>query len=146
MNETTHRMTESGKPPTASQVEEWIGTKPYKFWKYLTQLIGQSYPNLFTPEWLFGGKKHGWSLRYKKGKSFCTFIPERNHFSILIVFGAEERAKVEAIRDELSTRTRQDYEKATTYHDGKWLLLTVDAGDVLADVEKLLAVKRKPKL
>jgi hypothetical protein len=43
-------------------------------------------------------------------------------------------------------RTRKDYEKATTYHDGKWLFLTVDAGDVLADVEKLLAVKREPKI
>jgi hypothetical protein len=139
-------MTESGKPPTPSQVEEWIGKKPYKFWKRLTQLIEQSYPSLFTPEWLFGGKKHGWSLRYKKGKSFCTFIPERNRFSILIVLGAEERAKVEAIRNELSMRTRKDYEKATTYHDGKWLFLTVDAGDVLADVEKLLAVKREPKI
>ena len=146
MNKTTHRMTESGKPPTASQVEEWLGKRAYKHWKGVTQLTEQNYPNLFTPEWLFGGKKHGWSLRYKKGKSFCTFIPERNRFLILIVFGAEERAKVEAILDELSTRTREDYEKATTYHDGKWLLLTVDAGKVLGDVEKLLAVKRKPKI
>jgi Protein of unknown function (DUF3788) len=146
MDETTHRMTELGKPPTASQVEEWIGKKYYRFWQRVTQLIEQNYPNMFTPEWLFGGKKHGWSLRFKKGKSFCTFIPERNRFSILIVFGTEERAKVEAIHDNLSKRAWEDYMKATTYHDGKWLLLTVDAEDVLADVEKLLAVKRKPKL
>ena len=139
-------MTELGKPPTASQVEEWIGKKSYRFWQRVTQLIEQNYPNMFTPEWLFGGKKHGWSLRFKKGKSFCTFIPERNRFSILIVFGTDERAKVEAIHDDLSKRAWEDYMKATTYHDGKWLLLTVDAGDVLADVEKLLAVKRKPKL
>jgi hypothetical protein len=146
MDETTHRMTELGKPPTASQVEEWIGKKYYRFWQRVTQLIEQNYPNMFTPEWLFGGKKHGWSLRFKKGKSFCTFIPERNRFSILIVFGTEERAKVKAIHDDLSKRAWEDYMKATTYHDGKWLLLTVDAEDVLADVEKLLAVKRKPKL
>jgi len=139
-------MTELGKPPTASQVEEWIGKKYFRFWQRATQLIEQNYPNMFTPEWLFGGKKHGWSLRFKKGKSFCTFIPERNRFSILIVFGTEERAKVEAIKDDLSKHAWEDYMKATTYHDGKWLLLTVDAEDVLADVEKLLAVKRKPKL
>ncbi len=139
-------MTESEKPPTASQVEEWIGKKSYKFWQRVTKLIEQNYPNIYTPEWLFGGKKHGWSLRYKKGKSFCTFIPERNNFSILIVFGTEERVKVEAIRDELSKRVWEGYEKATTYHDGKWLLLTIDAEDVLADMEKLLTVKRNPKL
>jgi hypothetical protein len=96
-------------------------------------------------DWLFGGKKHGWSLRYKKGKSFCTLIPEKNRFAIQIVFGAEEREKVEAIRDELSARTQADYDRAKTYHDGKWLLLTVDADDVVADVERLLAVKRNPK-
>lgn len=145
MNETIHRMTESGKP-TASQVEAWIGKKPYQFWQRLSQFIEQDYPNVFTPEWLFGGKKHGWTLRYKKGKSFCTFIPERSHFSILIVFGAEERANVDAIRDELSPRTRKDYDQATTYHDGKWLRLTIDGESVLADVEKLLAVKRKSKI
>jgi hypothetical protein len=138
-------MTESGKP-TASQVEAWIGKKPRKFWQRVAQFIEQNYPNVFTSEWLFGGKKHGWMLRYKKGRSFCTFIPERNHFSILIVLGAEERAKVEAIRDELSPRTRKDYDQATTYHDGKWLRLTVDAEDVFADVEKLLAVKRTSKI
>jgi hypothetical protein len=138
-------MTESGKP-TASQVEAWIGKKPYQFWQRLSQFIEQDYPNVFTPEWLFGGKKHGWTLRYKKGKSFCTFIPERSHFSILIVFGAEERANVDAIRDELSPRTRKDYDQATTYHDGKWLRLTIDGESVLADVEKLLAVKRKSKI
>jgi hypothetical protein len=138
-------MTESGKP-TASQVEAWIGKKPYQFWQRVSQFIEQDYPNVFTPEWLFGGKKHGWTLRYKKGKSFCTFIPERSHFSILIVFGAEERANVDAIRDELSPRTRKDYDQATTYHDGKWLRLTIDGESVLADVEKLLAVKRKSKI
>jgi hypothetical protein len=139
-------MTEPGEHPTASQVEAWVGKKSYAFWERVTHFIEQNYPDMFTPEWLFGGKKHGWSLRYKKGRSFCTFIPERNHFSILIVFGAEERAKVETILEELSTRTRGYYERATTSHDGKWLLLTVDADNILADVEKLLAIKREPKL
>jgi len=146
MSETSLRMTEPSKPPTCTQIEGWIGKKAYGFWTRVTKLIEQNYPNVFTPEWLFGGKKHGWSLRCKKGKSFCTLIPERNRFLLLIVFGAEERAKVVAIRHELSSRTRKDYDKATTYHDGKWLLLTVDAGNIFNDVEKFLVVKRKPKI
>ena len=138
-------MTASEKPPTPSQVADWIGRDAYGFWKRVTQLIEQNYPGVFSPQWLFGGKKHGWSLRYKKGKSFCTLIPEKNRFVIQIVFGAEERAKVETIRDKLSSRTQKEYDKATTYHDGKWLLLSVDTGRVVDDVERLLAVKRKPK-
>jgi hypothetical protein len=98
---------------------------------------------VFSPEWLFGGKKHGWTLRYKKGKSFCTLIPEKNRFAIQLVFGAEERAKVEAMRTELSPQTRRQYDKAPTFHDGKWLFLTVDSDLVVDDVQRLLAAKRR---
>jgi len=45
---------------------------------------------------------------------------------LLIVFGTEERAKVETIKKDLSRDIRKAYDEATTYHDGKWLLLTLD--------------------
>ena len=51
---------------------------------------------------------------------------------------------MKTIRDELSAQTRKDYDEATTYHDGKWLLLTVDGDKMVDDVERLLAVKRRP--
>jgi hypothetical protein len=101
-------MTKPGKSPTPIQIAAWIGRDAYGFWKRVIQLIEQNYPNVFTPDWLFGGMKHGWALRYKKGKSFCTLIPEKNRFAIQIVFGAEERLKMETIRDELSARTRKE--------------------------------------
>lgn len=144
MDEVNLRMTERGIPPTPEQVEAWIGSDAYGFWTQVTRLIEQTYPDVFTPEWLFGGKKHGWSLRYKKGKSFCTLVPERQRFALLIVFGAEERARVETIRQELSARTLGEYDAAETYRDGKWLLLNVDTAERVADVERLLLVKRRP--
>ncbi len=145
MDETNPHIVDPGAPPTDSQVEAWLGDQAYAFWKRVVQFIDQNYPNVFSPEWLFGGKKHGWSLRYKKSKSFCTLIPEKNRCAILIVFGAEERARVETIRGELSERTREGYDGATTYHDGKWLVFTVDNDETLRDVERLLAAKRKPR-
>lgn len=108
VNESNLRMTKPGKSPTPIQIAAWIGRDAYGFWKRVIQLIEQNYPNVFTPDWLFGGMKHGWALRYKKGKSFCTLIPEKNRFAIQIVFGAEERLKMETIRDELSARTRKE--------------------------------------
>jgi len=145
MNESGNRMTQPDKPPTDSEIVEWVGNKAHRYWKNVTQLIEQIYPDVFTPDWLFGGKKHGWSLRYKKSKSFCTLIPEKNRFALQIVFGAEERAKVEAIKDSLSQHTQKEYDKATTYHDGKWLLLAVNSDRDVEDIMQLLAVKRKPK-
>lgn len=139
------RMTQAGNAPTDTEVAEWLGAEAYRYWERLKLLVEREYPNVFTPEWLFGGKKHGWGLRYKKSKSFCTFIPERGRFSLLIVFGAEEREKVESMRCRLSARTRKDYDDATTYHDGKWVRLTVDSPAIVEDVQQLLVLKRKPK-
>ena len=52
---------------------------------------------------------------------------------------------METMREKLSSRAQKEYDKATTYHDGKWLFLSVDTDKVVDDVERLLAVKRKPK-
>ncbi len=139
------RMTRPGGPPNHSEVAAWIGENAFDYWKHVTCLIDRNYRNVFVPEWLFGGKKHGWSLRYKKSKSFCTLVPEKNRLAVLIIFGKEERQKVEAVKDQLSASTQHEYDKATTYHDGKWVLLTIDSDAVVKDLELLLLVKRRPK-
>ena len=146
MTELNSRITQHGNPPSDSEIAAWVGEEAYVYWKHVTRLIEEDYPKVFTPEWLFGGKKHGWSLRYKKGKSFCTFVPERNRFALLIVFGTEERKSVESIRDTLSAQTLKEYDDAPTYHDGKWVLVAVDSMTVIEDVHRLLWVKRRPKI
>ena len=138
------RLTDPTFPPTPDQVESWLGKRAGGFWVRVADWIARNYPGVFEPEWLFGGKKHGWALRYKKSKPLCTFVPEKGRFQLLIVFGAGERAKVEAIRAELSERTRADYDAATVYHDGKWLLLPVNRKEAVADIERLLSLKRRP--
>lgn len=139
------RMTQKDKPPSESEIREWIGSEACQYWQKMTKWIEQDYPGIFAPEWLYGGQKHGWSLRYKKSRSFCTFIPEKNRFSLLIVFGREERAKVESLKDRLSRQTRKEYDQAKTFADGKWMLLSCDSDRVCQDVQLLLTVKRKPK-
>ena len=145
MNENNSRLTEPGSPPTPVQSEAWLGKKAFDYWRQVEQMIAERYPGVFVPEWLYGGKKHGWSVRYKKSKSFCTMIPEKGRCLLMIVFGREERAKVDNIRNELSARVQKAYDEATTYHDGKWLLLNINNKTMLADAETLLVVKRKPK-
>jgi hypothetical protein len=145
MSKSGQRMLDGGKEPSASDVSKWVGATNYKRWMQIIKFIEANYPDVFTPDWLFAGKKHGWWLRFKKSKSFCALIPERGRVMIQIVFGADERKKVESILHELISHAREDYKKATTYHDGKWLFMTVDSNKVVADVERLLAIKRKPK-
>jgi hypothetical protein len=59
------RMIRPGRPPTNSEVAAWIGKHAFEYWKKISSLIDRKYPGVFVPEWLYGGKKHGWSLRYK---------------------------------------------------------------------------------
>ncbi len=145
MTEVSSRMTAPQGPPNDSEIAEWMGEEGFQYWNRIKEMIAKNYPNLFAPEWLFGGKKHGWSLRYKKGRSFCTLIPEKNRCALVMVFGSEEREKVEPMKHMLSLKSREEYESAVTYHDGKWVRLTVDSETVFEDVRLLLAVKRKPK-
>lgn len=138
-------MVDRSKTPDPQSVAAWIGADNYQRWAAALRFIETNYPDVFQPEWLFGGKQHGWSLRFKKSKSFCTLIPELNQFRLLMVFGAEERQKAEAILPELGSHVREDYLAAATYHDGKWLAVAVDSDEVFTDVQRLLAIKRKPK-
>lgn len=146
MSESSPRLNEPGSPPTPGQLESWLGKKAFGFWRQVEKIIAEKHPGVFAPEWLYGGKKHGWSVRYKKSKSFCTMIPEKGRCLLMIVFGREERAKVDAVHRNLSARVQKAYDEATTYHDGKWLLLEIDNKTALADAEMLLTVKRKPSV
>ena len=130
-------------PPSENELEVFLGKRAYGYWKNLSSWISDNYPGVFSPEWLFGGKKNGWYLRYKKSKSFCQFVPRQKKFIILIVFGTKERDEIEKMTDDLNPTTKSEYDKASTYHDGKWLYLPVENKDVVRDAQKLLSTKRK---
>ena len=145
METETDRITDSANFPDAKKIKNWIGTEAFACWRRLEDWIDQKYPGIFSPQWIYGGKKHGWVLRYKKNKSFCSFVPEKNCFKLLIVFGTQEREKTEKILNILSQNTQKEYKQAATYHDGKWLLLTVDCVKIIEDIKTLLTLKRKPR-
>jgi len=138
-------MLDGAKEPDAGSVQQWIGARNYKRWTRLLEFIEENYPGVFAPDWIFGGRKYGWGLRFKKSKSFCTLLPERNRFLVQIVFGGEERERAEEVLTELSPGVRDAYRNATTYHDGKWLAVVVDNNEVLDDIKRLLAIKRRPR-
>ena len=146
MTETRERMVDKTVQPDGDTVSRWIGPEYFKRWQNLVKHIEDTYPGVFPPdEWLDAGKKHGWRLLFKKSKSFCTLIPERNRFTIQIVLGREKREKTEPVLPELQLYIRDIYASATTYHDGKWLFVIPDSDEIIEDVKRLLAIKRPPK-
>ena len=139
------RITDKSAPPDDSAVRQWIGADAFEHWATLRTWIDEFYPGVFAPDWLYGGKNRGWSLRYKKTKAFCTLVPEFRRLSAVVVMGGAEREKFEERRYVWRPQLVKLYDEAKTYIDGKWLTLPVSSAKDLHDVKELLIMKRPPK-
>lgn len=95
--------------------------------------------------WNNGGKKWTYEYKFRKGgKTLCAFYFRENVLGLMIIFGKEERAKIEEIRSDLSPTVLEAYDYAPIFHDGKWVMFDINANSVWEDLKKLLFVKRKP--
>lgn len=138
------RITDKSAPPDESTIRDWMGPEAFEHWTELQYWIEASYSGVFAPDWLYGGKKRGWSLRYKKTKAFCTLLPAYRQFSVLVVLGGAEREKFEERRYVWSPQLVKLYDEARTYPDGKWLTVAISSADDRHDVTKLVSMKRPP--
>lgn len=138
------RLNDKSTPPDESVVRDWIGPKAFKHWTELLNWIDLTYPGVFTPEWLYGGKKRGWVLRYKKTKAFCTLQPGYRSFSVQVVLGRAEREKFEERRYFWRPQLVKLYDEAHPYPDGKWLAIAVASVDDRHEVMALVTMKRPP--
>ncbi|WP_454854647.1 DUF3788 domain-containing protein [Rhizobium binxianense] len=138
------RITGNSTPPDDGTIREWLGSEAYGQWIELRTWIDESYRGVFTPDWLYGGKTRGWSLRFKKTKALTTLVPEYRRFSVIVVMGRAEREKFEERRYAWRPQLLKFYDDAKTYTDGKWLTLPVSSKDELQNVRELLAMKRPP--
>jgi len=125
-------------------IREWIGLEAFGRWVELCNWIDQFYPDVFAPDWFYGGKNRGWSLRYKRIKAFTILVPEYGRFSAVVVMGRAEREKFEERRYVWRPQLVKLYDEAKTYTDGKWLTLAITSADDLHDVTDLLTMKRPP--
>jgi len=138
------RIADKSAPPDDRAVRQWIGSGAFVHWTALRHWIDESYPAVFEPDWLYGGKNRGWSLRYKKAKAFCTLVPEYGRFSTVVVLGRAEREKFEERRYAWRPPLVKLYDEAKAYIDGKWLTVTIASTEDLDEVMDLLAMKRPP--
>ena len=59
----------------------------------------------------------------------------------MIIFGKDERAKFEEIRNTLSDFVCRQYDEAATYRDGKWVMLEPTDTSEFDDYMKLFTEK-----
>jgi hypothetical protein len=138
------RITDKSATPDESEVRDWIGRPGFEHWAKLRRWIDESYPGVFAPDWIYGGKNRGWSLRYTKAKALCSLVPAYRLLSVLVVLGGAEREKFEDRRYSWSPQLVKLYDETHTYHDGKWLTVPVSSAAHRHELTELLSMKRPP--
>ena len=138
------RIIDKSAQPDEGKIHEWIGRGAYAHWAKLRDWMDESYPGVFAPDWLYGGKNRGWALRYTSTKAFCSLVPAYRLFSVLVVLGGAERVKFEEQRSSWSLRLAKLYDETPTFHDGKWLTVAISSADHRREVITLVSMKRPP--
>lgn len=84
-------------------------------------------------------------LKFRRsGKTVLTIYIRDDHFDFLVIFGKAERGKFELERNTFPQKICDIYDNSTTYHDGKWMRISVFDLDTLEAVKRLIMIKRKP--
>ena len=131
------------KIPSECELKSLIGTNRFKAWTELCTMIDTRYEMDRT--WGSGGKTWHYEYKYRRGgKTLCALYAKPDVSALMIIFGKDERDKVDAVKDNLSKRVRQVYDEAKTYHDGKWVMFEFEDSSIFEDLLKLLGIKRKP--
>lgn len=131
------------KIPNAAEMTALLGQSLYDVWNKLCALIDGKYE--MECLWNKGGKAWIYEYKYRRGgKTLCALYARENCAGFMIIFGKDERTKFEAERNNYSKQVQEIYDKAKTYHDGKWVMFEPIDASMFQDFIKLLSIKRKP--
>ena len=136
------RMLNKDIAPSEDEILSTIGENS-GLWIDMRKYVEENYD--FSPELVFYGKKHGWTIRYRKsGKTLISLFPEEGAFSILLVLGKKEVDKVDSVIENLSLNVRSIFESTEQLHDGRWLWIRVFSKEDIESAKLILLAKRKP--
>lgn len=143
--DTHQRMFDRTREPSETDIIAFISNSDaIVAWKQLQNYLDTHYDLLI--ETIYYGDKYGWLVRYRKsGRTIVSLFPEKNSFSVLIVYGKKEIDKFSAQESEFLPAIVEIFRNTKKLHDGKWLWIRVTDSAYFEDLKKLIAIKRKPK-
>jgi hypothetical protein len=131
------------KIPDRAELRAMMGPEADAAWQQMTDYLAQRYE--MDVLWDRGGRAGPYECKYRRGgRTLCALYPGEGRFGFMVVLGQKEREGFEAGRPGFSQAMQALYDGATTYHDGKWLMVDVADGQLLDDMKALLRLKRRP--
>ena len=128
--------------PDGGEMTALVGKPLYDVWRALCALIDETYD--MDRLWNAGGKAWKYEYKYRRGgKTLCALYARENCVGFMVILGKDERLKFEADRENYTEEVRSIYDKAQTYHDGKWLMFEPADASLFPDFIRLLNIKRR---
>ncbi|MBN1999345.1 DUF3788 family protein [candidate division KSB1 bacterium] len=135
------RMLNEQMAPDETDITNFINERAMvRAWNNLRVFLKEGYGSdgLVT----YGGRKYGWALKYKHGqKTLVTLFPERDSFSVLLVFGKKELEKIDVQKADFSGQILHLIERTKQYHDGKWVWIRLKDQQFYTDICNLINLK-----
>ena len=129
--------------PSRATLTELLGPSLGNVWEALCAAIEERYE--MECLWSTGGKHWTYEYKYRRGdKTLCCLYATKDRLGFMVIFGKEERRRLEEIRPALSDSVCRVYDAAQTYRDGKWVMFQPVDRSEFEDYLRLLALKRKP--
>ena len=129
--------------PTGEEMTALVGKSLYDVWNQLCERIDGAYEMDRT--WSAGGKAWTYEYKYRRGgKTLCALYAREHCVGFLVVLGKDERSKFEADRACYAKAVQEGYDRAQTFHDGKWVMFEPTDASLFDDFMRLLRIKRKP--
>jgi len=144
-------MTDNEKPlrifteeePSENFILDFIG-RAKKPWLEFTSFLEKNYD--FTQEKKYWGKNHGWLIQFRKSnRTWCALYPQKESFTVQIIFGKKEVEKFQTMRDEFSDFVLKKFDSTKQLHDGRWMFFEITDTSLVEDLKKMMMIKRKPK-
>ncbi|NHJ47645.1 MAG: DUF3788 domain-containing protein [Asgard group archaeon] len=129
--------------PSDAEIFDFIG-EAKKHWLEFVSFLDETYD--FTPVIKYWGKNHGWIIQYRKSnRTWCALYPEKDSFTIQIIFGKKEVEKFEESRNEFGDFVVNKFDTTKQLHDGRWMFFKITDSSLIEDLKKMMKIKRKPK-
>lgn len=129
--------------PTSQELADLMSASVFKVWQAIESFIMANYK--METLWDTGRKAGIYEYKFRRsGKTLCALYAREKGFGFMVIFGKAEREMFEASRNEFSTGILSVYDDTHQYHDGKWLMIDVVDDLHLAEIKKLIVIKKKP--
>ena len=140
------RMLDKSSEPTIEQIDEYIGKSARNLLAALENQLRNHYDLSKELRFPFG-KGYGWGFKYcHKSAHLCYVFFESGAITVTIQIGSKEAPKLNEQFGSFLPKTREAWENRYPCGDGGgWLHYKVLSEEELADVIKIITIKKPPR-